>query len=88
MTDRTQRTLRGAVLAVWGEYDEYLPPHRGAAFLERCLDRGDNNDVTLVIVPRASHILTEPGSSDRFVDGYPEMLSTWVAERFGASDGE
>ena len=76
-------TVACPVLAVWGEYDEYLPPHRGAAFLDRCLGRGDNDDVTFVIMPEASHILTKPGPGQRFADGYPEVLSGWVVERFG-----
>jgi len=76
------RSVACPVLAIWGEQDDYLPPHRSAAFLRRCFDNGGNDDVTLVIVPLASHILTEPGSVDRFAAGYPEMLSTWILERF------
>ncbi len=73
------------VLAVWGERDEFLPPRRSASFLKQRLREGGNEDVTLRIVEDASHILTKVEDPDRFCDGYPDMLSEWIAERFTSS---
>ena len=70
------------VLAVWGSHDDYLPPKRSAAFLERCLDASGHRDLTCTIIPGAGHILTVPGRDDRFVAPYPDLLADWIARRF------
>jgi pimeloyl-ACP methyl ester carboxylesterase len=73
--------VRCPVLAVWGENDDFLPPHRSAAFLERCLIRGGNRDAALLILRNADHILTD--GNDHFTDGIPDLLTDWLSQRFG-----
>jgi len=70
------------VLAVWGENDEFLPPNRSAAFLKSCLSRAGHKDATFRIVPSASHILTRGADDGRFADGFPDLLTEWLSERF------
>jgi hypothetical protein len=74
--------VRCPVLAVWGENDDFLPPHRSAAFLESCLSRAGHQDATFRIVPNASHILTRDGGDDRFAGGFPNLLTEWLSARF------
>jgi len=74
--------VRCPVLAVWGENDEFLPPHRCAAFLKSYLRRAGHSDVTYRIVPNASHILTIDGGDGRFADGFPDILTEWLQKRF------
>jgi pimeloyl-ACP methyl ester carboxylesterase len=73
--------VRCPVLAVWGEHDEYLPPHRAAAFLRTCLRRAGHEDATLRILPNATHILTRGEGDSRFADGFPAVLTEWLSER-------
>ena len=70
------------MLAVWGENDDFLPPHRSAAFLESCLSRAGHRDVTFRILPNASHILTSDAGDGRFADGFPDVLTDWLSRRF------
>lgn len=76
------RRVRCPVLAVWGENDNFLPPHRSAAFLKSCLSRGGHTDVTYRIVPNAGHILTRDGDDGRFVDEFLDLLTEWLLRRF------
>ena len=75
--------IRCPVLAVWGENDEFLPPHTSAAFLRSVLAAANHNDATFLIVPDASHILTAPDDDAAFAAGYPAILTEWLAARFG-----
>jgi pimeloyl-ACP methyl ester carboxylesterase len=77
--------IRCPILAVWGENDEFLPPHVSAAFLRSCLAGTGHHDATYEIVPGASHILTTSADDATFAAGYPSLLTDWVSERFGAS---
>jgi imidazolonepropionase-like amidohydrolase/pimeloyl-ACP methyl ester carboxylesterase len=70
------------VLAVWGENDEFLPPHRCAGFLKSCLKRAGHKDATFHIVPDASHILTTGGDDGRFAGAFPDLLTEWLSQRF------
>jgi len=74
--------VRCPVLAVWGENDEFLPPHRSAASLKACLSRAGHKDATFRIVPNASHILTRGGGDGRFANGFPDLLTEWLSQRF------
>jgi len=74
--------VRCPALAVWGEHDNFLPPHRSAAFVKSCLSRAGHKDATFRIVPNASHILTSDGGGDRFADGFPNLLTEWLSPRF------
>lgn len=73
--------VRCPLLAVWGENDDFLPPHRSAAFLKSCLSRAGHKDATFRIVPNASHNLTTDGDDNRFVDGFPNVLTEWLSAR-------
>jgi pimeloyl-ACP methyl ester carboxylesterase len=74
--------VRCPVLAVWGENDEFLPPHVGATHLKRCLSRAGHKDATFRIVRNAGHILTSTGGDGRFADGFPALLTEWLSQRF------
>jgi pimeloyl-ACP methyl ester carboxylesterase len=80
--------VRCPVLAVWGENDEFLPPHRSAVFLKGCLRRAGHADATFRIMPGATHILTRGEGDDKFVDGFLGMLSDWLRKRFPPLPGE
>ncbi len=73
--------LRCPVLALWGEKDNFLPPQRSAATLKRLLVRG-GQDLTVEIIPRASHTMTYSGSND-FAGGYTSLMVDWLKARFG-----
>jgi len=72
--------LRCPVLALWGEMDNFLPPHRSAATLKRFLAMGDH-DLTVEIIPKASHVMTYSGSDD-FAGRYPGLMLDWLKARF------
>ena len=76
--------VRCPVLAVWGQNDEFLPPRRSAAFLKSCLGRAGHKDATFRILPDAGHILTRSASESRFADGFPDLLTEWLSQRFAA----
>lgn len=66
------------VLAVWGEEDDFLPPHRSAAWLGAVLSDAGNTDVTLRVLPGAGHSLTRADAPDTYAAGYPQMLVDWL----------
>ena len=72
--------LQCPVLAIWGEKDNYLPPHRSAATLKHLLSKS-THDLTLKIIPEASHILTFPGIDDLGKD-YSLFMIDWLKARF------
>lgn len=74
--------VRCPVLAVWGEEDDYLPPHRSAAWLGSILEHAGNDDVILRILPKADHSMRNDRTS-AFAEGYPELLVEWLGKRMG-----
>jgi pimeloyl-ACP methyl ester carboxylesterase len=70
--------VRCPVLAVWGEEDDFLPPHRSAAWLRDYLSRASNREVTLRILPGADHSLFLIDSPEEFPPGYPRLLVDWM----------
>jgi len=74
--------VRCPVLAVWGEEDDYLPPHRSAAWLGAILEDAGNDDVTLRILPEADHAIWND-RANAFAEGYPELLVEWLRKRVG-----
>lgn len=54
---------------------------RSAATLKRLLVRG-GQDLTVEIIPRASHTMTYSGSND-FAGGYASLMVDWLKARFG-----
>lgn len=72
------------VLAIWGERDRFVPPGRSAALFGICMSETDNRDVTLMIVPGASHLISIPGERFAFAERYPQVMIDWVLSRFPA----
>jgi alpha-beta hydrolase superfamily lysophospholipase len=75
------------VLAIWGERDHYVPSHRSAAGFRDCMSDANNEDVTITIVPGASHLITVPGSRFEIAGEYPEIMSDWLVARFDVPEG-
>jgi pimeloyl-ACP methyl ester carboxylesterase len=71
-------SVRCPVLAVWGEEDDFLPPRRSAAWLGATLSEAGNTDVTLRVLPGASHSLTIVDAPDTYASGYPQLLVDWL----------
>lgn len=71
--------LRCPVLALWGENDRFLPPHRSAAVLKRLLQEG-KTALTTAIIPGVGHILTSSGNVDIASD-YSKILADWTAAK-------
>jgi pimeloyl-ACP methyl ester carboxylesterase len=74
--------VRCAVLAVWGEQDDYLPPHRSAAWLGAVLEDSGNSDVTLHIFPDADHSIWN-ARANGFAQGFQGFLVEWLREQTG-----
>lgn len=74
--------VRCPVLAIWGERDRFVPPGRSAAVLTECIARAQNEDVTIVTIPGASHRITVPGEGLKFAGDYPGLMVRWVLSRF------
>jgi pimeloyl-ACP methyl ester carboxylesterase len=69
------------VLAIWGDRDEFLPPHRCAASLRERLSRTEGLDLTIKMVPNATHSLTRTTRNLEFVEGYPDMITEWLKQK-------
>lgn len=76
--------IRIPVLAIWGERDLYVPVNRSATVLGDCL--ADNADVTLTIIPGASHLITIPGVGLELPEGYMQGMVDWILVRFPGSE--
>jgi len=72
-------TLRCPVLAVWGENDRFLPPHRSAAVLKRLL-AGVGIDLTIEIIPGAGHIMTRAGENE-VAPEYDKIVAAWLSSK-------
>jgi dienelactone hydrolase len=81
------------VLALWGDDDEEVPIAESARDIQGALERGGDTRVTIRFFPGASHGLRvadgggfEGGSLLRaprvtaLAPGYPELVTTWVAD--------
>jgi len=75
--------VRCPILAVWGEEDDFLPPHRSAAWLRANLSRAGNGGVTLLILPDADHSLLLLDTPEEFASDYPGLLVDWLADVAG-----
>ena len=71
--------LRCPVLALWGENDRFLPPHRSAAVLKQLLLEG-KTELTMAILPGVGHILTSSGNVD-IASEYSKILADWMAAK-------
>jgi pimeloyl-ACP methyl ester carboxylesterase len=79
--------VRCPVLAVWGQEDDYLPPHRSAAWLRAILGDAGNDDVTIQILPGGNHSIWNDRANG-FADGYPELLIEWLGKRLARTQDE
>lgn len=69
------------VLAIWGGMDHFVPPNRSAAGLRDTMESSNNKDVTIKIIPDASHIMSKPGPPFEFADGYLDIMTDWITDR-------
>ncbi len=72
-------TLRCPVLAVWGENDRFLPPHRSAAVLKRLLS-GVGIDLTTEIITGVGHIMTRAGEKE-VASEYDKIIAAWLSSK-------
>jgi pimeloyl-ACP methyl ester carboxylesterase len=85
----TVAKLRCPTLAIFGELDNNVLPKKNKAAWETALKSGGHPDYTLVILPRADHIMLQAtvGSSaemstlQRFVPEYSTTIRNWLATR-------
>lgn len=80
------------VLAFFGELDHNVMPEPNRKALQAALNRRAKDDSTIVVLPKANHLFlrAETGTRaeypklDRFVDGYFDGMSKWLAEHLRA----
>jgi hypothetical protein len=79
------------VLAVWGDADILVPVDKSVAVFEQSLKKAGNSDVTLTVLPKASHGLMVPTSKptasmiDRFAPDLFDTITDWLLERVDVS---
>lgn len=76
--------VRCPVLAIWGENDDFLPPHRSAAFLKDCLSRAGHKDATFRVVTNADHNLARGGDNSHFAGEFLDVLTEWLSRRYAS----
>ncbi|HLY03577.1 MAG TPA: alpha/beta hydrolase [Candidatus Cybelea sp.] len=77
------------ILALYGALDRNVDAADSAAHLREYLTRAGNRDVTIETYPNAGHQLVvsksgyngDPTLPERFVPGYPQIMTTWLAQR-------
>jgi pimeloyl-ACP methyl ester carboxylesterase len=85
-------TLHCPVLAFFGEADVIVPPEPNRGLLEKALRKAGNQDVTIVVLPKANHVFlkaqtgvrTEIPSLDGFVLEYFQTMAAWLRRRSGS----
>jgi hypothetical protein len=79
------------VLAIFGEKDLQVPPSVNLEPLAQALEAAGNSDYRIEVLPEANHLfLTAVTGSPseyvalekKFVDGFLELISSWIRERF------
>ncbi len=79
------------VLIFLGELDHNVPPEPNRRALEAALGARAGSDVTLIVLPEANHLFLRATTGtrdeyprlDTFVDGYFDVMTSWLAERTG-----
>jgi dienelactone hydrolase len=88
--------FRGSWDVLYGDKDPIAPLKEGKAALEAALARGRSRDVTIEIIPNATHNYMEarigserefPGLT-RFVPGFYDRIVDWAAKRMGLSPSD
>ena len=85
------RKLQAPVLALFGELDTNILPDKNKAAWEVALKAGGHKDFTLVIVPKANHLMLEANAGTkaemaslrRFAPDYFTTVHDWLAKRIG-----
>ena len=75
-------------LALFGELDDNIVATKNAPAWESGLKAAGNTDYTLLVVPRANHLMLEAKvgnnaempSLDRFVPSYSTTVRNWLAK--------
>jgi len=85
------RRITAPTLVLFGELDVQVDLEQNRAPFEAALAEAGNDDVTVVVVPQANHLLQEAvtGNVDEymaldmaFAPGFLDVISDWLAERF------
>ncbi len=85
------------VLAIQGELDTQVDAAQAQASLEQALQRADNKDVTIVVLPKANHLFQQAltGAPDEyaklppdFVPGFLPTISNWLLKRVTVASGK
>ncbi len=85
------RRVTVPVLALFAELDVQVDLDQNRGPLEMALAEAGNDDVTVVVFPRANHLFQEAvtGNVDEyselamaFVPGFLDLISDWLSERF------
>jgi dienelactone hydrolase len=79
---QTLPRVKCPILAIWGERDRYVPWNRSMAVFKNCMAQAGHDDVTLLTIPEASHMITLPGKELEFTGGYPGVMKDWILKRF------
>ncbi|MBA4121171.1 MAG: alpha/beta fold hydrolase [Acidobacteria bacterium] len=70
------------VLAFWGEQDTVVPVQVSVERIREALRRAGNQDVTIIIVPRADHNLMRPPNPENLPAAeYLETMVEWTLKR-------
>ena len=81
------------VLALFGEKDLQVPPHQSADEVRAALDRGDNPDATVHVLPGLNHLFQAANTGspteyavleETFNEAALSLVSEWIGARFGA----
>lgn len=75
------------VLAFWGEQDTVVPVETSVERIRAALNRAGNQDVTIMIVPRADHnLMRQPNPENLPAPEYLETMVEWTLKRARPSD--
>jgi uncharacterized protein len=85
----TLRQLQVPALALFGELDNNILAEKNRAAWEQALRAGGNREYTLLVLPKANHLLLEAkignnaemASLRRFVPAYSATVQDWIAKR-------
>jgi len=74
-------------LVIYGERDTYVPVAASIVNIERAMNKADNKDHTIIMLPRASHAFNvDPEAGQAFewshlAPGFPDLLTAWINQR-------
>jgi len=80
--------VRVPALVIYGERDELVSVARSISNIGRALNKAENGDYTILMLPRAGHafnIEPEPGQPfewSHLSPGFPALLAAWINQRF------